>query len=69
VALRSIVGDEDGLYGGHHRPEGIWIFIFRGTIRLRIGLARIHQRSINGQMEKELLGLSPGNINGVWKSM
>jgi hypothetical protein len=32
-----------------------------------IVLVRICQRSINGQKEKELLGLSPGNINGVWK--
>jgi len=36
---------------------------------LKIVLAGINQRSINEQKEKELLWLSPGNINGVWKRM
>jgi hypothetical protein len=59
-------GPSGGALRGSSTAGGINLHI-QGTMRLKIVLVGIHQRSINGQKEKESVKLSPGNINGVWK--
>jgi hypothetical protein len=54
------VGDGDGPYGGCHQREGVNPHI-PDTIWLKIVVVRIHQESINGQMDEEPVTDSVGN--------
>jgi hypothetical protein len=48
---------------------GLMPFSKGPAIDLKIVLVRLHERRINGQMEKEGLGLSLGNQNMAWKDL